>query len=343
MAMSLISLHDGAVQSTHPVAPVSPALPSSAGQVAAVSQLTFDSNVIDSSFKIHNSLCVLHSNAGSIFQLLKSQYPQGGIVNWRDVKAAPLDDSDVQLYQQQHPDYSLHSSNTAQIAGFKQMLDQKREKCTEGALRAYDLFNRLRDLHVGAQSLMRNDRDANSVMKELSEAELTSVCLFALSIPPTASCYTTIKSQIEQKLHKKSLSHKTDDLWSLCRELEPSMHRDTFATRIGELAYIIALDDNTDEFLRNCIAARNEKQINLDQAIDQYLFPKGKLNAPLLKHILHQVAKIADLDPDTDKALVISRRKPSFFICFALALAETGQEGKYYKKWNEILNEAIKH
>lgn len=301
----------------------------------------FASNFIYCPFKIHNSLCALDYNAGSIFQLLKSLYPQGGTVNWLKIKAEPVADSDVEMYAKQHPDYTGHPSNNAKIAGFKEMLDQKREQCEEGARRAYNLFNRLGDLHIGATALIENDSEADSVLKEVSEADLTSVCLFALSIPSTASCYPKIKGQIEQKLRKNNLEYKTDDLWSLCRELEPRMQRDTFATIIGQLAYIINLDDNTHKILTQCIDAKQTKQLTLDQAIDQYPFHKSKLDAPGLKHALHLVAKLADWDPDTDKGHVVHYRKQSFFLVFALALSEVGREGKYYQKWCDLLKTAI--
>jgi len=327
--------------------------PPAAGKAAAKAQDTFatttpasqsaliSAKLIFTPFKIHNALCTLQNHPLIIFNLLLENFPQGQTVDWMDLQQPPIEGLEVADFPNMYPDYNAYPPATlVKMVRYMRVLDQTKEKCPEGALQAFNLLNRLGELHLAAQSLIKGDAYARGIMKELSENSLISVCLFALSIPPSASCFEEIRVLIENKLREEKLVFKTDNLWVLCQELQPQIQRSDLGSKLAHLAHLAFYTIKTYDTLRSSVAIKLRENITPEQALE-----RSENREQYLPHMLHVVAQITRSNPAIDNELsqcLLGSNKETKLLCFALALTQVGSKGAHYQEWCELVKTKLK-
>ncbi|MCE5316448.1 MAG: hypothetical protein LLG04_03675 [Parachlamydia sp.] len=290
-------------------------------------------------FKIHNALCMLQNCPLVIYNLLLENFPQGQTVNWIDLQQPSIEGSEVAEFPNMYPDYKAYQPATlAKMVRYMRVLDQTKEKCPEGVLRAFNLLNRSGELHVAAQSLIEGDAYARGIMKELSENSLISVCLFALSIPSTASCFAEIRTLIENKLREDKLVFNTDNLWGLCQQLQPQMRREDLGDKLAHLAHLASYNVKTYDTL--CAAIKLRENISFERALE-----RSENREQHLPHMLHVVAQITRSNPVIENEFshwLLGSNKETKLLCFALALTQVGSEGAHFQEWCELVKTKLK-
>lgn len=285
---------------------------------------------------IHNALCVLQDHALPLFDLLAQTFSDKQCVKWTTLYAESMESEEVEAFLELNPTYIEFSPKmVAEIVSLKKKLEQFEGPSQGLGLYAHNLWARLSDLQIGVNAIVRSDFDANQLKRELSQAKLSSVCLFALSIPPSAECYWYVRTIIENKLEEANLQLKTENLWTLCQELRPTMQKEALERKMEQVAFRLSHADQKYKILSSCLSAN--EFLPLEQALDKDQSPENRENIEQIKGILPLVRQMAQMDP-----CIIQGRFRLFgsftnILCFALVLTQVGAKGAHYHKWCEQL------
>lgn len=188
-----------------------------------------------------------------------------------------------------------------------------------------------KDLKNASDVLMRGGSDARQVKNALSQASLSSVCLFALSIPPSEECHRDVRAIIDKKLQEENFTLEADNLSMLCQKLRPHMQSEALALKMWNVSSL--LSDADYEILRSCMSPHE----SLEQVLENDQSLQNERRVRQLKERVFLVNWITEVDPHLFKKDWNVFFSVPRLLCFALALSQMDAKRAFYEQWSEKL------